>query len=510
MGWYKKDAMPEITHIPIIFDKSHLLTIGERLYATNLDLVRELVSNSYDADATRIDIEIDPREIRVKDNGSGMNNNQLLQYFTIGSQEKRMHPFSQKFRRKKIGEFGIGKFSVLGSGEEFVVETSQQESAFRARVVFNMERWSQERDQWSVPCEILPFDQANSSGTCVTVRKIKKPLDPTGVIRHIRERMPLGREDFRIFVNGAEITTTTIPGKRFPVHFITPFGEVSGEIILANLPTTQRTIAEAGVTIRVKQISVVKSIFGFEASHSVGVSRLRGSINADFLPITSSRDSIMQDSEEYKVFYAKMREIISGVLREARTLQLQKEITQASHVLRDALDKIGRAFKKNPEMFDEEKNDLPLGEQASGGISQEGYMISKAEFIDGRTNMPPHKEFPDNTLENLRTKPKRKHVILANRAVIRKMRFRNLGIVCRMERYGPKHPPSFLEQDIIFINIDHPLYRKQMENTPLLTMFISMLLTKELALKKYPNDSAAAYTLQHQLLTDAFKDVRKI
>lgn len=101
MGWYKKDAMPEITYIPIIFDKSHLLTIGERLYATNLDLVRELVSNSYDADATRIDIEISLKEIRVKDNGSGMNNNQLLQYFTIGSQEKRMHPFSQKFRRKK-------------------------------------------------------------------------------------------------------------------------------------------------------------------------------------------------------------------------------------------------------------------------------------------------------------------------------------------------------------------------------------------------------------------------
>lgn len=37
--------------IPITFDKSHLTTIGTRLYAESLDLVRELVANAYDADS---------------------------------------------------------------------------------------------------------------------------------------------------------------------------------------------------------------------------------------------------------------------------------------------------------------------------------------------------------------------------------------------------------------------------------------------------------------------------
>lgn len=46
--------MSDITHIPITFDKSHLLTIGERLYATSLDLIRELISNAYDADSTKV------------------------------------------------------------------------------------------------------------------------------------------------------------------------------------------------------------------------------------------------------------------------------------------------------------------------------------------------------------------------------------------------------------------------------------------------------------------------
>ncbi len=97
--------MGEITHIPVVFDKSHLLTIGGRLYATHLDLIRELVSNAYDADATLVRIEIGAEHIAVADNGSGMDESGLRQYFTIGSQEKREHMVSSFFHRKRIGEF---------------------------------------------------------------------------------------------------------------------------------------------------------------------------------------------------------------------------------------------------------------------------------------------------------------------------------------------------------------------------------------------------------------------
>lgn len=40
--------MGEITHIPVVFDKSHLLTIGGRLYATNLDLIYRLAKTIED------------------------------------------------------------------------------------------------------------------------------------------------------------------------------------------------------------------------------------------------------------------------------------------------------------------------------------------------------------------------------------------------------------------------------------------------------------------------------
>lgn len=500
----------QITQIPIIFDKSHLLTIGERLYSTSLDLIRELVSNAYDADATHVDIQASPERIIVADNGSGMNEKELQQYLTIGSQEKRMRPLSPKFSRKRIGEFGIGKFSVLTSAAYFSVETQKSEEHFRARLIFDASKWRSDSSNWSIPCELLPYDPTAPSGTKITLTKLKKILEPMHIARHVRERLPIGRDDFKIFVNGNQIVATTIPGKRFPVNFSTPFGYVDGEIILANIPSTQKNISEAGITIRVKNVAITKSLFGFEISHSIGVSKLRGSLNADFLPITSGRDNIIQDSEEYRIFYERTRTCVKEVLNEAKNLAFRKENLQASRLLRDALDKIGRALKKNPEAFKESVIDPPLGEHPfSESGNEEGYVVSQAHFVNSDGHQPYigtalHAPMQDKKLS------KRKHLSLANRAIIRRMRFGNLGIICRMERFGSAYPPSFLEQGIIYINIDHPLYRKQESDDPLLTMFIANLISKELALQKFPVNAQNAFNLQTQILTDAFRDVRRV
>ena len=45
--------------LPVTFDKSHLITIGEQLYSKSIELIRELINNAYDADATKIYVELD-------------------------------------------------------------------------------------------------------------------------------------------------------------------------------------------------------------------------------------------------------------------------------------------------------------------------------------------------------------------------------------------------------------------------------------------------------------------
>lgn len=62
----------EFATLPVCVDKSHLVTIGERLYAESVELIRELVNNAYDADATEVHVSITDEEIRVEDNGLGM------------------------------------------------------------------------------------------------------------------------------------------------------------------------------------------------------------------------------------------------------------------------------------------------------------------------------------------------------------------------------------------------------------------------------------------------------
>lgn len=137
-----------VSSLSIRFDKSHLSSIGERLYSQSLDLIRELVANAYDADATRVDIKIDDRNMTVTDNGLGMNRSGLEQYFTIGSPLKKQYPTSVLYKRVRIGEFGIGKFAVLSLCDRFELFTSSRD--YSATVIFDRADFEKQID-WSVP-----------------------------------------------------------------------------------------------------------------------------------------------------------------------------------------------------------------------------------------------------------------------------------------------------------------------------------------------------------------------
>ena len=69
--------------IEVTVDKSNIVTIGERLYGESVELIRELINNAYDADATVVKATINEGSITVEDGGSGMDLDGLKQYFNI-------------------------------------------------------------------------------------------------------------------------------------------------------------------------------------------------------------------------------------------------------------------------------------------------------------------------------------------------------------------------------------------------------------------------------------------
>ena len=72
--------MEPSNYLPVTVDKSHLITIGERLYAESIELIRELVNNAYDADATLVKATVTENSVCVEDNGAGMDLDGLRQY----------------------------------------------------------------------------------------------------------------------------------------------------------------------------------------------------------------------------------------------------------------------------------------------------------------------------------------------------------------------------------------------------------------------------------------------
>ncbi len=56
--------------IPVTIDKSHITTIGERLYAESIEFVRELANNAYDADAALVEIAVGEDSIEIRDRQS--------------------------------------------------------------------------------------------------------------------------------------------------------------------------------------------------------------------------------------------------------------------------------------------------------------------------------------------------------------------------------------------------------------------------------------------------------
>ena len=189
----------EIKELEVTVDKRHIISIGERLYTESVELLRELVNNAYDADATEVRVEISPERIVIGDNGCGMDAGGLEQYFVIGSDEKVIRSVSPAFGRERIGQFGIGKFASLAAARRFEVLTRHGDYA--ARVTFDKRDWEATKGIWRLPCEILVPDLRLGDGTTVILSDLTKPFDLAEAEEKIREGVPLKAPSFAVFLN---------------------------------------------------------------------------------------------------------------------------------------------------------------------------------------------------------------------------------------------------------------------------------------------------------------------
>jgi hypothetical protein len=343
----------ELTRLPVTVDKSHLVVIGERLYAESVELLRELVNNAYDADATVVDIQLSTHKITVSDNGSGMDLEELKQYFEIGSTEKKRTPKSPRFGRDRIGEFGIGKFSTLSASDHF--EVSTQKGNFAATVIFDRHDWEASREHWYLPLRIEAPDPSRGDGTRVTLRDLRKTFDLDDVERHLVETLPLHAKSFSVLLNGKKLEPRYTEGRRIPFLEGTSFGIVHGELIIR--PASRAEPSEVGILVRIKQVAVARLSFDLQGMELV---RIMGEVHADFLPITSDRSGFVRDSPEFVAFEEVMKKVLDRARRELAHLSDEHENRRVKRAMKELMNKIQKALAANVEWCP--PGLLPVGE----------------------------------------------------------------------------------------------------------------------------------------------------
>lgn len=168
-----------------------LLQLGDKLIKNENIALLELIKNSYDADARKVDVKLRNLKnkelgyIEILDDGEGMDMKIIENaWLEPGSDHKEIQTKNnirtQKYKRLPIGEKGIGRFGVhkLGNKIELV---SRQKNKNEVVVVIDWDEFSKEKYLKDARFEVYErtpeYFKRTKTGTKITISKLKTEWD---------------------------------------------------------------------------------------------------------------------------------------------------------------------------------------------------------------------------------------------------------------------------------------------------------------------------------------------
>lgn len=331
--------------------------LGIKMYATFPIALAELIANAYDAEATRVDIEIstaDPKKIVVRDNGIGMSPEEVNDKFLMIGRNRREEDPTRKnsLGRTIMGRKGLGKLALFGLGN--CVEVSTSKAGNTQGVKLTME-WDTLRTQeeYTMPAVYFPKESA-FHGTTVTLTSLKKRLSFSAAdLAEELAKLFYGLSDnFRVYitVDGAVATevTSALRFQNLEREFEWNVPEDLINDITSDYPnkdkikgflfTTPKPNNCRGITLYANgRLVSAPSFFNLKASSYI-YAYLTGVLNVDFIDedstdeiITTNRQAIDWSSpvadglEEYLQTLIKTVESKWREERPARRIQKLKE-----------------------------------------------------------------------------------------------------------------------------------------------------------------------------------------
>jgi len=172
--------------------------IGQDLITDDFVAVFELVKNSYDAGASRVDVTFTDRKIIISDDGKGMSYEDIKNKWLFVAYSAKSDGTEDEGNYKPYaGSKGVGRFSADRLGQTLTIYTrkSKTETASRLKV-----EWSDfegdSKDQFvdipvsyqEIPSKSIPLVCSGSpSGTVLVIRNIRSEWNDMKLIRLKRE-----------------------------------------------------------------------------------------------------------------------------------------------------------------------------------------------------------------------------------------------------------------------------------------------------------------------------------
>ena len=321
-----------------------------KTWVSPYEIVKELVENAFDEDATTVLITILSNGSILIEDDAGMDAEGMEKFLLLGSPHKKYDSISPRLRRIRTGRYGTGRLSFLTSFESMKIRTRRESFnksiLLEASVLDNL-------FAGNTPLTEIGEPPLNRNGTELSLIGAKQLVDVSKLTKEIRKLAILRLPLFQVFIKssdtikewdftGAEvIKAPDIQGHRIFVNLDN--GKIVGEIVIARRPLSEE---ENGIAIMVGNHVVTRSTFGFDNK----LKRATGFVRCDSLTSRFADKSAIIEDEEYAKFYKSMQTFIADTVIPSLSEYEDVLITREESRIYKEIDKVlGQAIVENIE-----------------------------------------------------------------------------------------------------------------------------------------------------------------
>jgi histidine kinase/DNA gyrase B/HSP90-like ATPase len=512
-----------------------------KTWVSPADVIKELIENAFDEDATKVLITIlDDYSVAIEDN-AGMDEIEIQKFLLLGSPHKKDDSISPKLRRVRTGRYGTGRLSFLTSFEKMKIRTRKgnYHKSFLIDTKSLDALFTGKSDLHETKEPGLSRD-----GTEIIVSDAKSLVDELRLIKEIRKLAVLRHPLFEVYIkkstnfkewnysNAELIKVPEIHGHKIPLSLDN--GNIVGEITVARRPLTED---EKGIAVMVGGHIVMRTLFGFDNK----IPKVTGFVRCDSLTSRFADKSAIIEDKEYERFSTNLKKFINDTVIPSLSLYEDVLVTREESKIYKQIDKVlGQAVIETLEPYeeiegyeivetkkivskpsnkpsslpaednlfdksiDDEYKDITRNEikRSRNTVSENGGNLQTATIAD--TTLPNYlsseQDVENRNYENVTVTTQIRKPLIKKTFALKKIGYK---IIPYEDESDSRY--SFVSENVVFVNKANPTYKAESSRgDEFLLRHIMNIVAQAVAESRHP-EGKEALELQNRLVSEAIR-----